>query len=94
MMSFRSADGISEGEMYREKISNARSSKERSFHFDAHSSGRVGISSGMNRPPSEARPLRTTSSKESYAVLASNCGLVILSMRWVVSYIVGSSAGT
>lgn len=54
--------------MKREKISNARSSKERSFQLDAHSVGSEGISSGMKRPPSEARPLRTTSSKESYGV--------------------------
>lgn len=29
----------------------------------------MGISSGMKRPPSDARPLRTTSSKESWLVL-------------------------
>jgi hypothetical protein len=65
MMSLRSADGISEDEMYREKISYARSSKDRCCHFDAQSLGREGISSGMKRPPSEARPFSTTSSKEN-----------------------------
>lgn len=65
MMSLRSAEGISDEEMYREKISYARSSKERLCHLVAQSLGSTGISSGMNRPPSEASPLSTTSSKEN-----------------------------
>jgi hypothetical protein len=65
MSVFRSAEGISEGEMKREKISKASSSKDRSFHLEAQLSGKEGISSGMNRPPSFARPFRTTSSKDS-----------------------------
>lgn len=43
----------------------ARSAKERSLQADSQSAGKEGISSGMKRPPSDARPLRTTSSKES-----------------------------
>lgn len=50
--------------MYSDRTLNARSTKERSFQ-DSHSAA-AGISSGMYRPPSEARPLRTTSSKESW----------------------------
>jgi len=52
--------------MYSEKISKASSWKLWSRHVVCQSEGRDGISSGMKRPPSEARPLRTTSSKESY----------------------------
>lgn len=72
MISLRSEDGISEGEMYKERISYANSEKERSFHLEAQSLGNEGISSGMNRPPSDARPLRTTSSNESY-ILSARC---------------------
>jgi hypothetical protein len=57
--------------MYRERISKANSENERFFHLVSQSLGSCGISSGMNRPPSEARPLSTTSSKESYATLES-----------------------
>jgi hypothetical protein len=64
-MSFKSCGGISEGEMYRERSSKASSEKDRSFHFVCQSAGRDGISSGMKRPPSDASPFRTTSSKES-----------------------------
>lgn len=65
MMSLRSCGGISLGEIYKERISNARSSKLRSRQSDVQELGRAGISSGMNKPPSAARPLRTTSSKDS-----------------------------
>lgn len=71
MTSFRSAGDISEGEMYRERISNASSEKDRFCHFDSQSRGSEGTSSGMKRPPSAARPFKTTSSNESYAQLAS-----------------------
>ena len=67
MISFRSSAGISVDEMYSFAISKARSSKERSRQSDSHDWGREGICSGMNRPPSDASPFRTTSSNESYA---------------------------
>lgn len=65
MMSFRSSGGISLGEIYNERISNARSSKIKSRQSDSQELDRAGISSGMKRPPSAARPFRTTSSKDS-----------------------------
>jgi hypothetical protein len=67
-MSFRSSEGISLVEMYREKILKARSSKLRSRHSVSQPVGSSGICSGIKRPPSEARPLRTTSSNESYFI--------------------------
>lgn len=63
MMPFRSSDGISEGEMYRERMLKASSAKGRSFQLSQFAA--EGISSGMYRPPSVARPLRTTSSNDS-----------------------------
>lgn len=66
MISLRSSEGISLDEMYNDMIRKARSSKLRSRHSVSHPSGRDGISSGMNKPPSEASPLRTTSSKDSW----------------------------
>lgn len=65
MMSLRSAEGISLSEMYKVKISKASSWNERLRHLDCQSEGSAGTSSGMNRPPSAARPLRTTSSNDS-----------------------------
>lgn len=49
---------------YSDIIRWANSAKDKSRHSDSHEEGRDGISSGMNRPPSEARPFITTSSKE------------------------------
>jgi hypothetical protein len=63
--SLKSEGGISDGEILRVRISKASSEKERFFHFDSQSLGREGISSGMNSPPSDERPLNTTSSKDS-----------------------------
>lgn len=68
MMSFKSSEGISLVEMYSEKILKARSSKLRSRHSVSQPAGSSGTCSGMKRPPSEARPFRTTSSNESYAI--------------------------
>jgi hypothetical protein len=45
MMVFRSSAGISDGEMYSDRISKARSAKERSFHDSQLLA--LGISSGM-----------------------------------------------
>ena len=70
MTSFKSAGGISEGDMYRERISKARSEKDRFFHFDSQSRGKAGISSGMKSPPSAAKPFKTAASNESYRKLA------------------------
>ena len=53
------------GEIYNERISNAISSKPKLRQLDSHKLGKDGISSGINRPPSEAKPLRTTSSNDS-----------------------------
>jgi hypothetical protein len=66
IMSLREGGGISAGEMYRLKTSNASPSKGRSAQSFCQFGGREGISSGMNNPLSGARPFRTTSSKESY----------------------------
>ena len=66
MISFRSFAGISDSETYKDMIRKARSSKLRSRHSDSQLAGRAGMCSGMNRPPSAANPLRTTSSKDSY----------------------------
>lgn len=57
--------------------------------MDAQSSGSAGISSGINSPPSAARPLRTTSSKENYEVLARHCA-----DTWRATHIVGPTPGT
>lgn len=65
IMSLRSSGGISSGDMYSERIWNASSWKLRSRHSDSQLSGNLGISSGIKRPPSAARPLITTSSKEN-----------------------------
>lgn len=46
----------------------ARSAKLKLGKTEDHSEGREGISSGMKRPPSDARPLRTTSSNDSWEV--------------------------
>ena len=73
MMSLRSLVGISDVDMYNEQIRKAISSKERFRQAVDQSSGRPGTSSGINRPPSWARPLRTTSSKDSYTLI-SICG--------------------
>lgn len=70
MISFKSVGGISEGDMYRERSSKANSEKDKFFHFDSQSRGNEGISSGMKRPPSAARPFKTTSSNESCRYLA------------------------
>jgi len=54
---------------------NASSSKEQPAHDLDQSEGREGISSGMKSPPSDARPFRTTSSKESWGCqLGTVCG--------------------
>jgi hypothetical protein len=79
MMPFKSLEGISEGEIYKERISNASSENDRFFHFDSQSLGAEGISSGMNRPPSEASPFSTASSKENYMVLAS---MALIQCKW------------
>ena len=42
----------------------ASSAKDKSRHSDSHEEDKDGISSGINRPPSEASPFMTTSSKE------------------------------
>ncbi len=81
MTSFRSAGGISEGEIYKERISYASSEKERFFHFDSQSRGTAGISSGIKSPPSDARPFSTTSSNESYDLLAD---ILLPLFQWVV----------
>ena len=70
MISLRSAEGISAGEIYKEKIRKASSSNVNSSHSVCQFGGRDGITSGMNNPLSGARPLRTTSSKESCVLLA------------------------
>ena len=49
--------------MYRDRTLYARLAKERSVQDKAQSLGNVGISSGIKRPPSDARPFSTTSSK-------------------------------
>jgi hypothetical protein len=66
IMSFREGGGISAGEMYRLKTSNASPWKGRLALSFCQFGGREGISSGMNNPLSGARSFRTTSSKESY----------------------------
>jgi hypothetical protein len=70
MISFKSVGGISEGYMYRERSSKANSEKDKFFHFDSQSRGNEEISSGMKRPPSAARPFKTTSLNESCRYLA------------------------
>ncbi len=106
MISFRSAGGISEGEIYRERRLNARSTKESSRHALSQSAGSCGIFSGMKRPPSEARPFRTTSSNDSYSSQitisvriagGSCCTYAVLAasgtqitLRWSVSGIMSS----
>ena len=58
--------------------------------MDCQSEGRDGISSGMNRPPSGARPLRTTSSKESCATGSQRKPQCINMYRYIV-FVVGST---
>src|SRR5271170_6603685 len=65
-MPLRESCGISAGEMYRHKISNARSSNDRFAQSFFQFGGREGIASGTNSPLSDARPFRTASSKETY----------------------------
>jgi len=65
MISFRSSPGISSFEIYRLKISKANSWKLYSRQCVCQSEGSEGISSGMNKPPSFARPFSTTSSNEN-----------------------------
>lgn len=69
-MSLGAADGTSEAEMYKVKIWKASSSNDRLSHSFCQFRGNEGIASGMNNPLSGARPLRRTSSMESYTVLA------------------------
>lgn len=66
MSVLRSPEGISEGEMYRERTSYARSWNERLAQAVDQSEGSDGIVSGMNRPLSLARPLSTAASKENW----------------------------
>ncbi len=69
-MFLRAADGTSAVEMYKLKIWKASSSNDRLSQSFCQFSGKEGIASGINNPLSRARPLRRTSSKESYAILA------------------------
>lgn len=89
MMSFSAFGGISVGEMYRLKIWKASSSKDRLSHSFCQCGGRDGIASGMNSPLSDARPLRTASSKESWRV--SELGIDLIAG---IIYVVGPSTGT
>ena len=73
-MSLRDGGGISAGEMNGLKILIASPSKGRLAQSFCQFGGREGISSGMNNPLSGARPLSTTSSKESYSSLAFEVG--------------------
>jgi hypothetical protein len=72
--------------MYRLKTWNASSSKGRLSQSFCQCGGRDGITSGMNNPLSGARPLRTTSSKESCPLLAF---VIDLERRWI--YATGAS---
>lgn len=45
--------------------------KLRFRHFETQSKSSLGIRSGMKRPPSAARPLRTTSSNPSYVEISN-----------------------
>ena len=64
--------------MYRLKISNARFSNDRLTQSFFQLGGIEGIASGMNSPPSDARPCKTASSKETckifnIAISLENC---------------------
>jgi hypothetical protein len=81
----RSADGISEEEMYSDRTSKASSWKLSFDHVEAQLAGGEGIASGMKRPWSEARPLSTTSSNENWARLSlMSCGLGSVSTTYAV----------
>jgi hypothetical protein len=64
-MDFRSLSEISEVDINGRMTWKARSEKERSFH-DIYSLLTSGMVSGWKRPPSDANPFKTTSSKEKY----------------------------
>jgi hypothetical protein len=66
IMSLREGSGISAGEMYRLRTSNASLSKVRLARSSCQFGGREEISSGMNNPLSGVGSFRTTSSKESH----------------------------
>jgi len=65
-MPLRELCGTSAGEMYRLRISNASSSKDKFAQSFFQFGGREGIALGTNSPLSDARPFRTASSKETY----------------------------
>ena len=65
MISLSAAGWISAGEIYKLNIRNASSSNDSFSQSRCQSNGNEGISSGMNSPLSDARPLSTTSSKDS-----------------------------
>lgn len=62
MISLRWTEGISDEEIYSDRISYAKSEKLKSFQLSHDVAW--GISSGMYRPPSVAKPRKTTSSNE------------------------------
>lgn len=76
MISLRSSEGTSSGETKRDMILKARSSKLASAQLSQFS-GREGISSGMNRPPSLARPFITTSSKDFCTIRIGSANLLL-----------------
>ena len=64
-MDLRSVSDISAGDTNGRMTWKARSEKERSLHA-RYALLTFGMVSGWNRPPSEAMPFKTTSSKEKY----------------------------